>query len=458
MATIELAQTLASQHRGPVISPQDPEYESARALYNAMIDKRPAVIAQCVDAADVSSAVGFARANGLEIAVRGGAHNGGGLGSVDDGLVVDLSPMRGVIVDPGRRTAVALGGSLLGDVDHATHPHGLALPFGFISTTGIGGLTLGGGVGNLTRTMGLTIDSLMGADVVLADGSFVRASEEENEDLFWALRGGGGNFGVVTAFTFRLQPVAGIVAGPTMWSLDRAPEILSWYRDFIHTAPEELNGWFAFLTVPPVPMFPEELHLKKMAAVLWTYVGSKEDADEALAPARALGPDLDGVGEVPLPVLNSLFDALYPAGHQWYWRADYVREIPDEAVERHVEFAQRMPTPQSTMHLYPLSGAPARVANDATAWAYRDAGWVQVMVGVDPDPAKAAELREFSVSYWEALHPYSMGGAYVNMMMADEGDERVRATYRGNYERLARVKAEYDPDNVFHVNQNIRPT
>ncbi|MEX0673466.1 MAG: BBE domain-containing protein, partial [Gaiellaceae bacterium] len=230
-----------------------------------------------------------------------------------------------------------------------------------------------------------------------------------------------------------------------------------WYRDFIHTAPEELNGWFAFLTVPPVPMFPEELHLKKMAAVLWTYVGSKEDADEALAPARALGPDLDGVGEVPLPVLNSLFDALYPAGHQWYWRADYVKEIPDEAVEAHVEHAAGMPTPQSTIHLYPLSGAPARVANDATAWAYRDAGWVQVIVGVDPDPAKADELRDFAVTYFDALHPFSMGGGYVNMMMADEGDERVRATYRDNYARLAQIKAKYDPDNVFHVNQNIPP-
>jgi FAD/FMN-containing dehydrogenase len=455
--TSELTGALADQLRGPVIGPGDADYDSARALYNAMMDKRPAVIAQCVDAADVTAAIGFARANGLELAVRGGGHNGGGLASVDGGLVVDLSRLRGVLVDPDERTAIALGGSLLGDVDHATYPHGLALPFGFISTTGIGGLTLGGGVGNLTRTLGLTIDSLISADVVLADGSFVKASEDENEDLFWALRGGGGNFGVVTAFTFRLSPITSVVAGPTMWSLDRAGEILRWYREFIHTAPEELNGWFAFLTVPPVPMFPEELHLKKMAAVLWTYAGSKEDANDALGPARELGPDLDGVGEVPLPVLNSLFDGLYPAGHQWYWRADYVKEIPDEAVAAHVEHAAGMPTPQSTVHLYPLSGAPARVPNDATAWAYRDAGWVQVIVGVDPDPGKAGELRDFAVSYFDALHPYSMGGGYVNMMMADEGDERVRLTYRDNYERLAQIKAKYDPDNMFHVNQNIRP-
>ncbi len=450
-------EALAGRLRGPVIAPGDAGYDSARALYNAMIDKRPALIAQCVDAADVIAAVGFARESGLEVAVRGGGHNGGGLGSVDDGLVIDLSLLRGVVVDPGERTARVLGGSLLGDVDHATYPFGLALPFGFISTTGIGGLTLGGGVGNLTRQHGLTIDSMTGAGVVLADGTYVRTSEDEHEDLFWALRGGGGNFGVVTDFTFRLRTGGNVFAGPTLWSLDRAGEILSWYRDFIHGAPEELNGWFAFLTVPPVPMFPEELHLKKMCAVLWTYLGPAEDAEEALRPARELSPDLDGTHEAPLPGLNSVFDGLYPTGDQWYWRADYVKEIPDEAVEKHLEFAEQMPTPQSTMHLYPLSGAAARVPNDATAWAYRDAGWVQVVVGVDRDPARADDLREFAVSYWEALHPYSMGGGYVNMMMADEGDQRVRSTYGDNYERLAQVKAKYDPDNLFHVNQNIQP-
>jgi len=452
----ELAGALRASLRGEVIGREHPRYDDARSLYNAMIDKRPELIARCVDAADVMAAVAFARETGLEVAVRGGSHNGAGSGSVDDGLVIDLSELRGVVVDPEAASACVLGGSLLGDVDHATYPFRLALPFGFISTTGIGGLTLGGGVGNLTRTFGLTIDSLLAADIVLADGSFVQASEDRNEDLFWALRGGGGNFGIVTSFTFRLSPVASVLAGPTFWSLDRAGEILRWYREFIHAAPLQLNGWFAFLTVPPVPMFPEELHLTKVCAVLWTYVGSQDGAEEALAPVRALDPILDGVGEVPLPMLNSVFDALYPAGDQWYWRADYVREIPDEAVEAHLEHARNLPTPKSTMHLYPLSGAPTRLANDDTAWAYRDAGWVQVMVGVDPDPAKADELREWTVQYWEALHPYSMGGGYVNMMM-DEGQERVQATYRDNYQRLAEIKAKYDPDNVFHVNQNIRP-
>jgi FAD/FMN-containing dehydrogenase len=456
LSDAELVGSLQANLRGEVIGRDHPGYDDARKLYNAMIDKRPRVIARCVDAADVMAAVNFGREAGLDIAVRGGSHNGAGLGSVDDGLVVDLTPMRGVIVDPEKRIARVLGGSLLGDVDHATYPFGLALPFGFISTTGIGGLTLGGGVGNLTRTLGLTIDSMIAADVVLAEGSFVQASENENDDLFWALRGGGGNFGVVTSFTFRLSPVANVIAGPTFWSLDRAAEILSWYRDFIHDAPEELNGWFAFLTVPPVPMFPEELHLQKVCAVLWTYAGPHDRADEVLAPVRELDPVLDGIGEVPLPALNSIFDALYPAGHQWYWRADYVREIPDEAVEAHLEHARGMPTPQSTIHLYPLSGAPTRLSNEDTAWAYRDAGWVQVTVGVDPDPAKADELREWTVEYWEALHPYSMGGGYVNMMM-EEGQDRVRASYRDNYERLAQIKAKYDPNNLFHVNQNISP-
>ena len=459
MAGIELgdvSSALQAKLRGEVIGRDHPGYDDARSLYNAMIDKRPLVIARCVDAADVMAAVSFARESGLQLAVRGGSHNGAGSGSVDDGIVIDLSALRGVVVDPDARSATVLGGSLLSDVDQATHQFGLALPFGFISTTGIGGLTLGGGVGNLTRTLGLTIDSMLAADVVLADGSLVQASEDRNQDLFWALRGGGGNFGVVTSFTFRLNPVAQVVAGPTMWPLDRGGEILRWYREFIHAAPEELNGWFAFLTVPPVPLFPDELHLQKMCAVLWTFVGTNEEAAEALAPVRALDPVLDGVGEVPLPALNSLFDALYPAGHQWYWRTAYVREIPDEAVDAHLEHARMLPTPQSTMHLYPLSGAPTRVANDDTAWAYRDAGWVQVMVGVDPDPARADELREWAVAYSEALDPYSMGGGYVNMMM-DEGQERVRATYRDNYDRLAAIKATYDPDNLFHVNQNIRP-
>ena len=379
--------------RGEVLVAGDADYDDARALYNAMIDKRPAVIVQCRDVADVVAAVRFGREEGLDIAIRGGGHNGGGLGSVDNGLVIDLSPMRDVRVDPDARTAVAAGGALLGDVDHATHLFGLAAPGGIISTTGLGGLGLGGGVGHLTRRCGLTIDNFLEVDMVLADGSFVTASADEHEDLFWAVRGGGGNFGVVTAFTLQLHEVSTVWAGPILWPLDRTGDVLPFFHDFIGTAPDDLNGFFAFLTVPPAPPFPEHLHLQKMCGIVWCYSGPAERRDALLAPACDLGGiALDGVMELPYPAWNSAFDALYPTGHQWYWRGDYVRDIPAEAVQRHAEFAAQLPSMQSSMHLYPVDGAAARVANDATAWAYRDARYAQVIVGVDPDPANAPKI------------------------------------------------------------------
>jgi FAD/FMN-containing dehydrogenase len=462
MATVQLARSavdaLRNDVRGDVVARGDAEYDDARALYNAMIDKHPAVIVRCADAADVISAVTFGREEGLDVAIRGGGHNGGGLGSVDDGLVIDLSGMRGVRVDPESRTAVAGGGALLGDVDHATHAFGLAVPGGIISTTGLGGLGLGGGVGHLTRKCGLTIDNFLEVDMVLADGTFVTANADEHDDLFWAVRGGGGNFGVVTSFTLRLHEVAHVWAGPMLWPLDRTEDVLTFFHDFIGTAPDDLNGFFAFLTVPPAPPFPEELHLQKMCGIVWCYAGAPEQLDGLLAPARALGGvALDGVMELPVPVWNSAFDALYPKGYQWYWRADYVRDLPEDAVTQHARFGAELPSMHSTMHLYPVDGAAARVGDDETAWAYRDARYAQVMVGVDPDPANAPAITRWTVDYFDALHPYSMGGAYVNFMM-DEGQDRVRATYRDNYERLARVKAAHDPTNLFHVNQNIQPS
>ena len=371
-------------------------------------------------------------------------------------MVIDLSEMRGVRVDPEARTAQVAGGSQLGDVDHATHAFGLATPSGIFSTTGVGGLTLGGGVGNLGRTFGLSIDNLLSADVVLADGSFVTTDEKREADLFWALRGGGGNFGVVTSFTFRLHPVDTVVAGPMLWPIDRSTEVLSFYRDFLPSAPDELNGWFAFLTVPPVPPFPEELHLQKMCAVIWCYVGSKEDADTVLSPVRALAPALDGVAEMPFPVIQSAFDELYPPGLQWYWKVQLVKEISDEAVAANVAFGEKLPSIFSTTHMYPVDGAAGRIDDDATAWARRDAKWVQVIAGVDPEPANADRIRTWASDYWDALSPYSTGGGYVNMMMV-EGEDRVKATYGDHWDRLARIKAHYDPSNLFHVNQNIAP-
>jgi FAD/FMN-containing dehydrogenase len=450
---------LTAALRGVVIRPGDPGYDDARMVYNAMIDKHPALIVRAQDVADVIATVNFARSQGLLLAVRGGGHNGPGLGTVEGGVVLDLSLMNGIRVDPDARTARVEGGALLGDLHHATEPFGLALPSGIISTTGVGGITLGGGLGHLTRQMGLTIDNLLEADVVLADGSLVTASETENPDLFWALRGGGGNFGVVTSFLFRLQPLPNLTAGPMLWSLDKSKEVLRWYRDFITHAPDELNGFFAFLTVPAVAPFPENLWNQKMCGVVWAYTGA--DPEAAFAPIRAQfgAPALDWVGPISHPALNSMFDGLYPAGDQWYWKADFVTTIPDEAVELHVQYGAQLPTGKSTMHLYPIDGVAARVPKDATAWSYRDAHWGMVIVGVSPDPADNQAMIAWTRDYWRDLHPYSAGGAYVNMMMdaADEGQERVRAAYGDHYDRLARIKARYDPQNLFRVNQNISP-
>ena len=447
---------LAANLRGDLLTANSAEYDDTRAVYNAMIDKKPSAIAMCVDAADVQTCVNFARENGVPLAICSGGHNAGGLGSVDGGLVINLSKMRGIRVDPKNKTVRVQAGCRWGDVDHAAHPYGLAVPAGIISTTGCGGLTLGGGLGHLTRKYGLTIDNLLEADVVLADGSMVVASADENPDLFWALRGGGGNFGVVTSFLYQGNPVHTIFGGPTLWDLDRTEEIMKWYREFILQAPEELTGFFAFLTVPPGPPFPEHLHLKKMCGVVWCYSGDLEKAEGLFAPVRELEPDLYGVQNMPLPMLNAAFDPIYPPGHQWYWRADFFNELSDESIIEHVKWGAAMPTMQSSMHLYPIDGAAHRVGDKDTPWAYRDANWAGVIVGVDPDPANADMLRDWAVGYYDAVHPHSSGGAYINFMM-EEGQERVQASYRGNYDRLAEIKATYDPKNLFKVNQNIHP-
>ena len=443
---------------GQLVGPEDTGYDEARAVFNAMIDKRPALVAQCASVDDVVAAVGFARKHDLLVAVRGGGHNGGGLGTCDDGVVIDLSQLKGVDVDPRARTVRVAGGCTWGEVDRATGEHGLATPSGIISTTGVGGLTLGGGLGHLTRKCGLTIDNLLEAELVLANGERVRASVGENPDLYWAIRGGGGNFGVVTSFLFRLHDVGTVVGGPTFWSVEQAAEVLSAYREFLPNAPRELNGFFAFHIVPPAPPFPEAIHLRNVCGVVWCYVGSEAAAARAMAPFLDSLPEplLHGVGPMPHAALQGAFDGLYPAGDQWYWRADFVKEIPDEAVQIHQQFGAKIPTMKSTMHLYPIDGAAHDLGSSDTAWSYRDAKWGAVFAGVDPDRGNAELVRRWSVDYFEALHPYSAGGAYVNMMM-DEGQERVRASYRDNYDRLARIKATYDPDNFFRVNQNIQP-
>lgn len=444
-----------AQLRGDLIMPADATYDQSRKVYNAMIDKKPAMIVKCVDVADVIAAVNFGREQDILVAVRGGGHNGGGLGICDDGLVIDLSGIKFIRVDVEQQTVRVGGGNLWGEVDHATHPFGLAVPAGIISSTGVGGLTLGGGVGHLSRKYGLTIDNLLEADMVLADGSFVTVNENKNSDLFWAIRGGGGNFGIVTSFKFQAHPVKTVIGGPTLWPIERTEEIMKWYHNYITNAPDELNGFIATMIIPGAP-FPPELHNKQFCGIVWCYLGDQSTFDELFKEINALNPVFAHVGEMPYPAIQTLFDGLLPPGLQWYWRADFFNDLPAEASAQHLKFGSSIPSPLSQMHLYPISGAAGRVGDEDTPWAYRDAKYAGVIVGVDPDPANASKITEWCKDYWTALHPYSAGGAYSNFMM-NEGQERVKASYKHNYRRLAGIKHKYDPHNLFRVNQNIEP-
>jgi FAD/FMN-containing dehydrogenase len=445
---------------GDLILPADPGYQEARAVYNGMIDKHPAAIVRCRDAADVIACVRFGRAQGVELTVRGGGHSAAGLAVADGALAIDLSLMRSATVSPEDHTVRVDAGCVWADVDHATVAFGMAAPSGFIASTGVGGLALGGGIGYLARRFGLTVDNLLEADVVLADGTFVTASPTSHSGLFWALRGGGGNFGVVTSFTFRCHDIgeAGtIIGGPVLYDISETGDVMRWYRELLPSLPEELTGWLGVLTIPAAPPFPEQLWGRKACGIMWCYTGLPDQAEEVLEPVKAFGsPLVIGLQPMPFTALQSAFDALYPAGLQWYWRADFFNEISDAAIEVHRKYGQLLPTGHSTMHLYPIDGAASRVATEETAFAYRDGGWAGVIVGVDPDPANAEVISRWAKAYWAELHPTSAGGAYVNFLM-DEGQDRVRAAYRQNYDRLALLKERYDPQNVFHVNQNIQP-
>ncbi len=444
-----------TQIRGEIILPDNENYNESRKVYNEMIDKHPGMIIMCVDVADVIAAVNYGRDNNLLLAVRGGGHNGGGLGICDDGMVIDLSGIKFVRINTADNTVRVGGGNLWGEVDHATHPFGLAVPAGIISSTGVGGLTLGGGVGHLSRKYGLTIDNLLEADMVLADGSFVTVNANQNTDLFWAIRGGGGNFGIVTSFKFQAHPVKTVIGGPTLWPVEQAEEIMEWYHDFIHNAVEDLNGFVATMIIPGPP-FPEDLHLKKFCAIVWCYTGDPDKFNALFQPVLEKKPIFQHVGEMPYPSIQTLFDGLFPSGLQWYWRADFFTELGPEARAEHKKYGSSIPTPLSQMHMYPISGAASKPGITDTPWAYRDAKYAGVFVGVDADPANAEKITTWAKSYQEALHPYSSGGAYTNFMM-DEGQERVRDSYRQNYERLVEIKTKYDPGNLFRVNQNIKP-
>lgn len=456
MLTTSSIQQLNQILQGDLIQPEDPNYNEARSIYNAMIDKHPRLIAQCATEADVIAAVNFGREEKLDTAICGGGHSAPGLAVVENGLVIDLSTMKGIQVDPEKRKVQVEAGCRWGEVDQATHEFGLATVSGVIANTGVAGLTLGGGHGYLSRKYGLTIDNLLSADVVLANGQLVHASEQEHSDLFWALRGGGGNFGVVTRFEFQLHPVDRVLAGPLFWPLESLEDTLRWYREWLPQASEDVYAFYLTGQVPPVEPFPKEIQGRNVCGLQWCYLGPEENLSEVMQPARdAAEPLFEQVGSMPYPVLQIMFDDMYPPGMQWYWKGDFVKEITDEAIAVHRRFAE-VPTPHSVMHLYPVDGAVNRVGKDETAWNYRDATWSMIFSGSDPDSANSEEIKTWVRDYWETMHPHTGGASYINFMM-EEGQERVKATYGSNYERLREVKAKYDPNNFFHVNQNIGP-
>ncbi len=449
--------SLRAQVRGDVIAADDEGFEQARAVYNAMIDKHPVVVTRPVNAGDVIAAVNFARESQLPIAVRGGGHSVPGFGTCDGGVVVDLSRMRGVRVDPEKRTARAEGGATWGDFNSATYPFGLATTGGIISTTGVAGLTLGGGIGYLARGYGLSLDNLMSADIVTADGKFLIASEEENQDLFWAIRGGGGNFGVVTSFEFRVHPVKDIYGGPMFYELKHIKDVLTFYRDYIKDAPEEMGCFPAFQIAPPLPFIPENRHGDTFVAMVACWAGPLDQGEKALKPFHDVAPVVaEFVGPMPYPALNSAFDALVPPGLQHYWKANFVKELTDEAIMAHVEHGPKVPAVNSTMHIYPINGACHRVASDATAFGHRDANFATVIAGMWPDPTHNQANIKWVRDYYDATSPYSEEGGYINFA-ADDDQNRVPANFGKNYNRLVQVKKKYDPHNLFRFNQNIRP-
>jgi FAD/FMN-containing dehydrogenase len=448
---------LRERTRGPVYAAGDEGYDEARKVYNAMHDKHPRVVVGCENTGDVIAGVNFAAENGLELAVRGGSHSVPGFGTVDDGVVVDLGRMRNVRVDPYTRTARAGGGATWGDFNAATHAFGLATTGGIISTTGVGGLTLGGGIGYLARGLGLSCDNLISADVVTADGKFLIASEKENDDLFWALRGGGGNFGVVTALEFRLEPVDTVFGGPMLFEMSDAAAVLRGFRELIKDAPEQLGGFPAFQLAPPLPFIPEDRHGDAFMLIVGCWAGSPEQGEQQIAKFREFAPVVaEHVGPMPYPALNAAFDGLVPAGLQHYWKANFVTELTDDAIQAHLEHAPGLPSVNSTVHIYPINGACHRVASDATAFAYRDANFATVIAGMWPDPAANEANTEWVRNYYDAVAPHSESGGYVNFM-ADDDQGRVADNYKGNYDRLVEVKRKYDPGNLFHLNQNIAP-
>ncbi len=448
---------LRSQVRGEVIAPGDADYEEARKVHNGMIDKRPAAVIRVANAGDVMRAVRYAREGGLAVAIRGGGHSAPGFGTCDGGVVIDLSKLRGVRVDPRAKTARAEGGATWGDFNAATHAFGLATTGGIISTTGIAGLTLGGGIGYLTRGLGLSLDNLISADVVTADGKMVIASERDNPDLFWALRGGGGNFGVCTSLEYKLHPVQNVYWGPMFYEIKETANVLRFFRDYIKTAPEQMGAFPAFQIAPPLPFIPENRHGDMFCAMIACWAGDPEEGERRFKPFHDVAEvKAEMVGPVPYPAINAAFDGLFPKGIRQYWKGNFVKELSDEAIAEHVKHGPKAPNVSSTMHLYPIDGACHRVAADATAFGHRDANFAMVVLASSNDSSQDEANKKWVRDYSKAIAPFSEAGGYVNFMDEDD-DKRVKANYGANYGRLASIKRKFDPDNVFRINQNINP-
>jgi hypothetical protein len=445
----------AGRFQGQVIRPGEAAYEAARRVYNALVDRHPALVVRAAGAADVIAAVNLAREHRLPLAVRGGGHGIAGFGTCDDGLVLDLGGMRSVRVDPERRTVRAEPGCTWADLNRATHAFGLATTGGIVSTTGIAGLTLGGGIGHLARSCGLSCDNLLAADLVTADGRLLPCDEDRNQDLFWALRGGGGNFGVVTSFEYRLHPVADVLGGPTFLPLDGA--VLRGYRELIAEAPEELGALLAITLAPPAPFLDERWHGKPVAAVIACWTGPTEEGEALLRRIGTWAPVLGrAVRRMPYPAINTLFDDLLPAGLRHWWKGQFARDLPDEAIEVHLEYGSRVPCAETATLLFPVDGAVHRVGPQETAFAYRDARFATGLGPSWPHPADDQPNIAWGRAYAQALRPFALEGGYVNFM-AGEDQVDVPATYGRNYRRLVEVKRRHDPDNLFRLNQNVDP-
>ena len=443
--------------RGTVLRPGDDGYEAARHVWNGMIDKHPALIVRCAGVADVVLAVRFARSQNMLVAVRGGGHNVTGNSTCDGGMVIDLSPMKGVRVNPIAQTVHAQPGLTWREFDHETQAFGLATTGGLVSSTGVAGFTLGGGIGWLVRKQGLACDNLRSVDMVMADGETLTASATEHPDLFWAVRGGGGNFGIVTSFEFQLHPVSTVIGGLVLHPAERAGEVLRFYREFVASAPNELTTLAIFMSAPPAPFIPADMHGKPVLAIAACYTGSLEDGERAVEPLRTFGPPAVALlHPLPYQMLQGMFDEGSPAGLQNHWKSHFLTGLSDGAIETLEQYAAQRISPLSQMHIYHLGGAMSRIPANATAYPHRDGRFILNIIGMWPDPSENAQQIQWVRDTWQAMTPYSTGGAYLNFM-GEEGADRVRAAYGENYARLVDVKRRYDPTNFFHLNQNIPP-